>query len=163
MAKTIITLQPVLPENAHFEVFQIAIVKVLEEEMSEVIKLFNKFTATWTHKPKWKKEIKNRRSDFVGKISTRSKPFVYVEGGTQIRRMGLSRDFRAKTKVRSLSSGPGQGKKTSFLKTPQGGIKARESRFVIQEMREKPAAANLQRRINIASKQVFHGGGRNQR
>ena len=163
MAETIVTLKPILPENTHFEVFQIAIVKVLKEEIDEVIKLFNKFTGTWTHKPKWKKEIKNRRSHFVGKISTRSKPFVYVEGGTKVRRMGLSRDFRAKTRVRSLSSGPGQGKKTSFLKTPQGGIKARDSRFVIEKMREKPAAANLQRRINLASKQVFRGGGRNQR
>lgn len=163
MAKTIIRLKPVIPENAHFEVFQIAIIKVLEEEMDDVIKLFNKFTGTWTHKPKWRKEIKNRRSEFVGKVSTRSKPFVYVEGGTKIRRMGLSRGFIAKTKVRSLSSGPGAGKKTSFLKTPQKGITARESRFVIEKMREKPAQANLQKRINAASKHVFRGGGRNQR
>lgn len=161
-SQTIINLEPILPENAHFEVFELAIVAMLNEEMGEVLKLFNKFTSTWTHKPRWKKEIKNRRKAYVGRVSTRSKPFVYVEGGTKIRRMGLSRDFRAKTKVRSLSSGPGQGTKTSFLKRPASGIAARESRFVIEKMRLKPAASNLAKKFNLASKQVFHGGGRNQ-
>jgi len=163
MAKTIVTLKPILPENAHFEVFQTAIVKTLDEEMGEVIKLFNRFTNSWTHKPKWRKEIKNRKGGFVGRISTRSKPFVYVEGGTRIRKVTMTGGFVPKTTPRSLRSGPGQAGKKVFTRRPKPGIKARESRFVIENLRKIPAAKNLFIRISFASKHLFHGGGRNQR
>lgn len=162
MGRTTIQLRPIPKDgkiNPDFTVFEAAMVKVILNELNEYEDLFNKFTSTWKHKPKWTKKVKSSRSQIAGFLTTRSKPFVYVEMGTKIRRAAMSRDFQAKTKVFRLSSGPGRGGKVGMLKSPQSGIKARDARVVIAKMRGKVFIVDMQKALNRASKQVFKGSG----
>lgn len=162
MSPTKIEFRPIPADgkiDPNFAVFEAAMVKVILDELDEYEKLFGKFTGTWKHKPKWTKKVKSSRQQISGTLTTRSKPFVFVEAGTKIRRAAMSRDFQAKTKVRSLSSGPGRGGKVGMLKRPQGGIKARDSRVVIAEKRERVFTVDMQRALDRAAQQVFRGSG----
>ena len=162
MGRTTIELRPIPKDgkiNPNFAVFEAAMVKVILNELNEYEDLFNRFTSTWKHKPKWSKTVKSSRNQIAGFLTTRSKPFVYIEMGTKIRRAAMSRDFQAKSKVRSLSSSPGRGGKVGMLKSPQGGIKAREARVVIAKMRERVFIIDMQKALNRASQQVFKGSG----
>jgi hypothetical protein len=145
--------------NPNFAIFEKVMVKVILEELDEYEKLFEQFTSTWKHKPKFTKKVKSTRQQISGTFTTRSKPFVYVEMGTKVRRAAMSRDFQAKSKVRSLRAGPGAGRKVGMLKNPQSGIKAREARVVIAEQRERDFAVKMTREVNRAAQQVFGGGG----
>jgi len=162
MGRTTIELRPIPKDgkiDPNFAVFEAAMVKVIRDELNEYEDLFDKFTSTWKHKPKWTKRVKSSRQQISGTLTTKGKPFVYVELGTKVRRAAMSRDFQAKTKVRSLSSGPGRGGKVGMLKRPQGGIKARDARVVIAQKREKVFTIDMQNALNRASKQVFRGSG----
>jgi len=162
MGTTKIELRPIPKDgkiNPNFKVFEAAMVKVILDELDEYEKLFNRFTKTWKHKPKWTKRVKSSTAQIAGFLTTRSKPFVYVEMGTKIRRAAMSRDFVAKSKVRSLSAGPGRGRKVGMLKSPQGGIKAREARVIIAKNRERVFVIDMQKALNRAAQQVFSGTG----
>ena len=162
MGRTTIELRPIPKDgkiDPNFSIFEAVMVKVILDELNTYEEMFDRFTSTWKHKPKWSKKVKSTRSQIAGFLTTRSKPFVYVEMGTKIRRAAMSRDFQAKTKVRSLSSGPGRGRKVGMLKSPQGGIKARDARKVIAKRREPAFNINMQKALNRAAQQVFKGSG----
>lgn len=163
MGETRIELRPIPKDgkiNPNFKVFEAAMVKVIVQELDEYEKLFNQFTSTWKHKPKWTKRVKSTSHQIAGFLTTRSKPFVYVESGTKIRKAAMSKGFQAKTKVRNLRSGPGRGGKVGMLKNPQAGIKARDARVTIAEKRHLPFAVRMTKEVNRAAQGVFGGSGR---
>jgi hypothetical protein len=155
----IIDIKPILGENVNDKGMLTTIRKALQREAQKVIKEFDKGTDTWKRKPNWKIEIQTRHNDWVAKVSTGDKPFVYVERGTKTRRRLMSKDWVSKTRPKVLSSGPGQGVPTGFAKKNQKmpGIKARDFRVIISEQQQPKYEKNISVAIAIGANSFFAG------
>lgn len=94
----------------------------------------------------------------VAAIRTGSKPFLWIEAGTQRRYRRMSTDFVPKTRRGYLGSGAGAGSVKGFSRFSLGGIEAREWRFQIAEMRADKFAKEMGSAIERASKGLFVPG-----
>jgi len=158
----IINIKPVYGEDVNDKGMLAVIRKAFEAEAKKVESEFGKGTATWTHKPRWKIEIKTRRNDWVARVFTGDKPFVYVELGTlkggRYRRM--SRDWQSKTTPKSLHSGAGGGRAAGFIPKgtrPMKGLTPRDFRVIIAEEQQPKYARNMQFALKVGSSQFFSG------
>lgn len=94
----------------------------------------------------------------VAAIRTGSKPFLWIEAGTQWRWRRMSQNFVPKTRRGYLGSGAGAGSAKGFFNFPAKGIEAREWRFQIAEMRADKFAREMGNAIERASKGLFVPG-----
>jgi len=159
----IIDIKPILGEKVNDKGMLRVIRKALEASAKDVEGEFGKGTSTWTHKPRWKTEVKTRRNDWVARVSTGDKPFVYVEMGTikggRYRRM--SRDWQSKTKPKVLHSGAGGGRAVGFIPRgtrPMKGLTPRDFRVIIAEAADSKFASTMRAGIELGSRQFFSGG-----
>lgn len=100
-------------------------------------------TLTWDHQPNWEPVTHYAGGDLYVRVTTDDPIFGYLDEGTSIRWALMSRDFQAKTQVRTLSSFPGSGHavlrgKSAMTKRgigPRPGIDAREWTVLIEQIR----------------------------
>jgi hypothetical protein len=158
--ETIIELKPILPQKGNFAVFELAIRSMIDDELEEIEKALNRYTNTWQHKPKWSKQTKKRRSEFVGRIGTTTKRFVWVEEGTKSYYASMTKGFIPKTKPGRIISGAGSGGFKGLNSRPKRpGIKARKNLPVIAKTREIPFAVDATKKMDAAAKALFSGSG----
>jgi hypothetical protein len=88
---------------------------------------FKQTVSTWNHKPVFGKEVKVTGSSFTADIGTSDRIYMFISGGTRVRRALLSRDWVSKTQPGRLQAGPGRGRVIRISKKiNEPGIKARK-------------------------------------
>lgn len=152
-------LMVILPEEMNPTVIHQAVIKAMKQETEVHERMFNKATATWTHKPGWKKKFAMTGGDAYSIISTSDKPFIYVERGTRKRWRRMSSDWTSKSKVKRLGSGAGSGKAEGWKRRPYPGIKPRDFRERIVEIRQPRYAVNMAAAFRKGANNLFRGSG----
>jgi hypothetical protein len=106
--------------------------------------MFNQATSTWSaqSKPKFERKTTAEGNEIRVELKTTSKPFVYVEGGTDRRFMHMQPGYKPKSVPGSLRARTGGGK-TAGIDWPKPGIVARDFRKVIAEKRANILAAKI--------------------
>ena len=143
------------------------LLKELTHQADIVERMFDATTRTWSdkNKPQWKREYVGffpgsgvSRKDGLAIVSTDSKPFVWVEARENPGRVGFSRDYRPKTRVRTIGSGSGAGRVTvRGARAPVSNVKARDFRFEIAERRQSPFEKAIDSAIRRGSTKFFYG------
>ena len=115
-----------------------------------------KTIATWQgRKPKWialvRRIYPSKVKLFIirgGEIIARKK-WLWLDEGTKVRFMHVSRDWQSKTEVNVIGSGPGRGHITGLdVRFPLPGIKARNWNLIIN----KKLSTRFERRLVTAIK-----------
>lgn len=151
---------PVLNPNIPFAA---NLIRVIQDEMDIMERMFGRTTRTWTskNKPEWIKEVGAERAgvDLVGVIFTRSTPFVWVEGGTDRGQATFSRDYKPKTQPGKLGSGAGRGRviKRGRGALQTGGVTARNFRYTIAERRQPQVEKKMNSAVDRGVKKFFVG------
>ncbi len=134
----------------------------------EILKDFQKTTATWEHKVKFNAEVKaGGEASGVGvDVTTKDKVYRFVEGGTKkhlikAKRKGIlafKTGGRAKTKPRVISSTAGRGgNKQAFAKVVHHpGTKAREFSKTIGRKWQPQFRREMDAAIKRAAKRSGH-------
>ena len=153
-----IRFKPILPNtvNTQMSLTQITLGVQEAAEKAEQ-KYFAQSYSTWKHKPKWTFKIKSRKNDIVGTLATSSKPYTYIERGTNIRWRKMSRDFISKTNPGRLGAAPGAGRAEGFFKRPVKGIKARDFRVIVAERMQPEFQQIMTKKMNIIASRFFTG------
>ena len=155
----LIDIKPVHGE----EINDMAIIRAVQKEMRVQAKsaenLFEKGYENWqaNHKPKWKLTLSVRGTDYVGRMYTGDKPFLWVEAGTKKRRRWMSKDWQSKTTVGILRSSAGAGTPGKFAgkgRQPKP-IAARDFRVIVAERMKGSFSRNMQRAVNKGSRRFF--------
>ena len=156
-----VTLKPILPKP-----FNKAALKVLrqpvERTIDEAAALFEKTQATWEHKAKFKKTVKETAAKIDGSVLTsgdgsKEHPYPFVTRGTKVRRALMTPGFVAKSQKRIIGSGQGQGGVlfvSKRLSLP--GIKAREFEEEIGEQMEPRLKAYAEDALSDFAKKSGH-------
>lgn len=132
------------PEKFDSRRLQARLLNLLKDYLRKMQFDLDSVTLTWNHQPSWRPELHYAGGDMYIRITTEDPVFGYLDEGTSIRWAVMSRDFRAKTEVRSFGSFPGSGRAvirgrgamTSRGIAPRPGITAREWTKLITEIRE---------------------------
>lgn len=157
----LIDVKPIQPERIN----EMAIIKAVQKEIriqaKSAEKLFEKTYSNWkaNHKPQWKLKLIVRGGDYVGRMYTGDKPFLWIEGGTKRRRRWMSKDWQSKTRVRILSSGSGAGTPGDFAgrgRQPKP-IAEREFRVTVVKRMKGSFTRSMQRAVNKGSRRFFSG------
>jgi hypothetical protein len=113
------------------------------------LQLYNQATATWNGKPSWKKTLRATATYIAAEISTSSKPFAYVEGGTSVRYATMTRNFSPKSRPGSLRASPGAGGRAYVSRmVPRRGIVARNFTTTIVNKRYPVFVAKVTRIVH---------------
>lgn len=149
-----IRLIPVIPNNINRINVEGRVNRVKEEvkeESDRHLRMFGRFTATWSapNKPKWDQKVEEDSDGYAVVLSTRDTPFVFVEKGTSIRFRAMTRDFQPKTRPRVIGSRQGAGGVAG--KSVRPGITARNIRNEIAERRAGPFTKKLVNIMRISS------------
>jgi hypothetical protein len=138
-----------------------SIVKALYAELKIVENMMGTFTRTWSakSKPDWNTELEEFGQDIALALWTGSTPFVWVDAGTPVGYVAFSKDYRPKTKPRSLGSGAGSGRvvRRGGGAPRTSGVEKREATWEAAERRQKVFPAKIQRAVTAGSKRVFSG------
>ena len=158
-----IIFKPILPKGMKISVYKDAIDRALREE-GEIIKglytgVSRSFSSPVRYETKGPRGVRNRSLT----VSTRDVRMVMLDRGTSHRWAVMSKDFRPKTRVRSLSSRRGTGRTiirgSRAMKArgiaPRPGIKARFFSDEIAKREKSPFADRVQDEINAAAKRTF--------
>jgi len=123
--------------------------KELEFEVQEHLSTWNKFTSTWKKKPSWKRKRKRGKTadEMYVQRTTKSKPFIFVEGGTRRMPRAYVHGFSPKTRPGVIQSSAGKRGYIVVHKGMRQGIEARNVRDVIVSSRND----NFMRRMRRAS------------
>lgn len=116
--------------------------KVCQRESEQHRRMFGQATKTWNHPPRFNRVSGQTANSIFSRLSTNSKPFAYVELGTPVRYMHMSRDFLPKSVPGSLRARKGAGR-AAKLSWPKPGLVARDFRTVIAKKRSPIFAAKV--------------------
>ena len=155
----LIDIKPVHGE----EINELAIIKAVQVELKaqtkEAERLFEKGYSTWkaNHKPKWIVTQHVRGGDYLARMKTGDKPYLWIEGGTKTRKRWMSKDWKSKSKVKVLTSGSGGGKPGDFAGMGRRPlpIKEREHRVIVAAKMRHPFARDMGHAVNKGSKRFF--------
>lgn len=101
--------------------------EIMKSELSTQKRILGGIVATWNHEVVFDVQYEEIGGAMIYTISTDDEVFFYLDRGTSVRYATMTPDFLPKSKVRKLSSWPGQGgKKYVDRKRPRPGIQARE-------------------------------------
>lgn len=130
--------------------------KALQAESEQHRRMFKRATETWSakNKPKFRRRTKESGDEISVSLTTKSKPFVYVEGGTRKRYMHMVPGYRPKSVPGSLKARQGGGKKAGLSWPIMPGIVARDFRKVIAKKRERVLLAKMNKVINSYVRKV---------
>jgi hypothetical protein len=107
---------------------------------------FQVTTRTWVHKPLF--ELSNKDTERI--VCTYSKIYRFVAMGTSVRRVAMSKNFRAKTVVNAIRSNVGKGGVVFFSKKLNlPGIKARNFHKVIAKKWQPRLVKLIQKSIKL--------------
>lgn len=141
--------------------------RTMYEELFIMERLFGRQTATWRHKPDWKYYVPRLKTgDLEGKLETDSVPFVWVnEKRKNPGRVLMSKDYRPKTKPRTLGSGPGAGRvlKRGRHAPYKKSFVPREAEYVVAERRQKAFAKKASEALVKDFNRYMRGKGRKQK
>jgi hypothetical protein len=158
MAETRMEITVILPEEMNIPGFIKPLLARGVKEMGIAEAALMGATRTWRRQPVFKRSVGLNARDFRAAISTSSKPFLWVEQGTRIRWRRLSPNWRSKSKPRSLEALPGAGRPTGFYKRARPGIKARDFRVVVAEIRNPVFAKDMRKLMTFAANSLFKTG-----
>lgn len=118
-------IKPATPFKS--SVFREEILKAAKEIEQDVRKDFEKTTANWKHKVKFKSKVKTVGTQSVTiTVTTDDKIYDYIDRGTKVRYATMSDDWKSKTEPNIVGTFPGKGRKLFVNKKyPRPGIKAR--------------------------------------
>ena len=124
----------------------------IEKTLDSAAKKFDKTINTWKHKPEFKTEIISEGDNYIsGMYYTESDIYKFVSRGTRVRYATLTPDFKPKTKVGVIGSGPGKGGVLYIDTTkPRPGIKARE----FEEEVAKRQSGFFRKRVDEQTKRI---------
>lgn len=159
-----IIFKPILPKGIKISAYKDAIDRALREEGKVIEKRYTSVSRNFSS-PVVRYDTKGPRGiiDRSLTISTRDVRMVMLDRGTSRRWAVMSKDFRPKTRVRSLSSRRGAGRTlirgrramTARGIKPLKGIQARLWSDEIAKRRQKTFARQVQKEINAAAKRTF--------
>ena len=160
----------ILPGPMNATVFKRAIRKELERAAGEVERELLALTSTWSEKnrPTFKTESGTGPKSIGGEIvafdgeeyaalTTESTPYVYVMGGTSVRRRKLSKPYIRRSYPNSLRTGPGGiGHGVGKPRYAFPGIEARRHPELVAEKKSTGGyARGLVRAIQNAARRLF--------
>jgi len=134
-----------IPNPRSIPNFNEKIRKATIETGKELNNLFKRTTTTWNHPVPFRRRMRgiNRVT-----VSTRDKPYFFVNNGTRVRRALMTPDFVPKSKPRTLRQGVGRGGVVYISrKIQRPGIKAREFDKVIAKKIKPKMRAILLRNL----------------
>lgn len=140
-----VRLQPITPDNLQRinpAAIRRDIKRALQAESEQHRRMFKQATSTWNNPPTFSRRTEDTGDTISSILSTKSVPFAYVELGTKVRYMHMSRDFTPKSTPGSLRARTGSGRAVG-LGFPRPGIQARGFRNVIAKKREGILAAKI--------------------
>jgi hypothetical protein len=101
-----------------------------------------------------------RSGDLTGAVFTSSTPYVYVIGGTSIRKRQMSRDFRPKSRPRSLAKSRGSGKAIGPPKHNLPGIEKRNHHEIVaKQFAQERFTRAMKLAMSRAANKAFGPGG----
>ena len=120
------------------------LIKVMDEELDFVERMFNGVTDSWRsdHRPKWHRtSTKRKGQDLRSTIFTTSTPFVWVSGGHSGGYVAFTKDYRPRTRKGVLGSRARRGSVIVRGKRhapKKRRVEAREFEFEIARRRNQP-------------------------
>lgn len=137
-------LDPIIPQEVARGQLQMVrrVEKAVKEETEIAERMFGKTYSNWKNedKPRWQFKFRSIE-DVEGIIFTRSTPYVFVSGGTSVRKRIMTPDYVPKTRPGVLGSRRGKGSVAG--KGLARGIVARNFQGTIAERRQVPFTTKI--------------------
>lgn len=117
--------------------------RVVEKEVGIITRMFQRTHKTWSHQPSWHDlplHISREGGGITSAVATNDIVYVWVNHPRKPGRAAFSRDYKPKTKPRTIGSGQGKGRviargnRAPALKK----VTPREFDLEIQERRQQP-------------------------
>lgn len=156
-----ITMRVIRPSKLNDAVFRAEANVAVERTLKAIQAGYDKTEATWKDKALFTKTITNTAIEIIGQYMTDDKIVRFLDEGTRVRYATLSPDWKSKTQVRWIGSGPGSGR-VLFVsrKHPRPGIKARRWTEEIKKAVMPLFKTEAQEAYKRAAKRSGHGIGR---
>ena len=140
-------------KSVFFDAFEQAASAVADEMYAD----FLSTTKTWNNKPAFEKIVQVGDDSVQALVGTDNDIYRFVNDGTKVRYATMSKDFRAKTQVGVIGSGPGQGRRLFINKRyPRPGIQARKFDETIQKKWVKRFKDRMQKALKVGVNNSGH-------
>ncbi|RLC88773.1 MAG: hypothetical protein DRJ03_01610 [Chloroflexi bacterium] len=156
-----INLKPIEPKEFKIPGIKGKLEKMLRHEAWIQRRMMQKVTRTWKGtKPRFKREIKVDRGNLRLTTLPYGNPkavnkFRWLNEGTRVRHAVMSKDFRPKTRHRTIGSRRGRGGMVFVSrKIRQPGIKAREWTDEIRKRRTPKFRVKVERTFAVITKDI---------
>lgn len=148
--------KPIVPKPFRADRITAAVLQALVEEVQDIGADFDEATKTWKHDPAFKREIVTTAGNLRGMVFSYDDILRYVSRGTRIRYATMSRDWRSKTRPRSLKTGAGRGRMLFVSrKRPRPGIEARDWEPLISARVQKRFPGRVAKYIKMGADHAF--------